>query len=198
MQDAINERDQIWHRFLEGDKDAYYILYDEYAENLHKYGYHFSKDKEFVKDCIHDLFLELHKYRKNLSDTNNVQFYLFRSLRRIIHKAQLKLIKFGGGGKVVEPMDNLVFSHEDFLISEETKTEEFKALNYAMKGLTNRQREGLSLKFVHDHSYAEIAEIMGISIESARSIIYLALKELRKCMDKSGRSIQLLVFLTHI
>ena len=79
-----------------------------------------------------------------------------------------------------------VFSHEDFLISVEIENENQKALNEAVKMLTNHQREGLSLKFEHNHSYTEIAEIMGVSTQSARTIIYRALKDLRKCIHKRG------------
>lgn len=90
--------------------------------------------------------------------------------------------------------DAPVFSHEDYLISLETEAEDHRALNEAMKTLSNRQREGLSLKFEHNHTYPEIAEIMGISIESARTIIYRALKDLRQCIENNGLSIQLLFF----
>jgi DNA-directed RNA polymerase specialized sigma24 family protein len=65
-----------------------------------------------------------------------------------------------------------------------------------MKKITNRQREGLSLKFEHGYSYPEIAQIMGVSLESARSVIYLASKELRKGLEEKGHIIQLLSFLT--
>ena len=96
----------------------------------------------------------------------------------------------------IDPDDALVFSHEDYLISVETEIEDHKLLYEAMKTLSNRQREGLSLKFEHNHSYTEIAEIMGISIESARTMIYRALKDLRKCIENNGLSVQLLFFLS--
>jgi RNA polymerase sigma factor (sigma-70 family) len=191
------EDDYLWKQFKEGSDHAFYLLYDRYADKLYKYGIHFSDDKDFIKDCIHDLFLDLHKYRLKLSETNNVQFYLFRSLRRIIHKESIRGLPFVRNERRYTPNEMPVFSHEDYLIAVETKTEEYKALNAAMKKLSNRQREGLSLKFGHDHTYSEISEIMGISVESARSIIYLALKELRKSMENKGHSIQLLVFLSH-
>jgi len=187
----------LWHEFKEGNDKAFYLLYDEYVDNLYRYGSHFSKNKEFVKDCIHDLFLDLYKYRKKLSETNNIQFYLFRSLRRIIHREQTRTVTFVDWERIYTPEDNPVFSHEDYLIAVETKAEEYKVLNSAMKKLTGRQREALSLKFEHDHSYAEISEIMDISVESARSLIYLALKELRKCIENKGNTIQLLFFLSN-
>lgn len=195
LQEELNVEDHLWKSFIAGDDVSFYTLYDRYADKLYRYGSHFSKDKELVKDCIHDLFLELHKYRKNLSETSNVQFYLFRSLRRILYKEQVKVIPIIVNENIYSSDDHPVFSHEYYLIAEETKQEEYKALNSAMKKLTNRQREGLSLKFEHGHSYAEIAEIMGVSIESARSVIYLALKELLKCLEEKGHTIQLLLLL---
>jgi len=94
------------------------------------------------------------------------------------------------------PNDNQYISCEDSLIAVETEAENHRALSEALKTLSNRQREGLSLKFEYDHSYPEIAEIMDISVESARTIIYRALKELRKCFKDKGQSIQLLFFLS--
>lgn len=191
------ENDHLWRQFIEGSDQAFYLLYDRYADKLYIYGIHFSNDKNFIKDCIHDLFLDLYKYRIKLSETNNVQFYLFRSLRRIIYKKRVRVLQFIRNERNYTAKEMPVFSHEDYLIATETKAEEYKALNAAMKKLTDRQREGLSLKFEHDHTYSEISEIMGISVESARSIIYLALKQLRNSIDVKGNSIQLLIFLSH-
>lgn len=196
MLEKLKTDDNLWRRFKEGDDQAFYLLYDQYTDNLFKYGSHFSKDKDFIKDCIHDLFLDLYKYRNKLSETDNVRFYLFRSLRRIIHKEQVKVIPLIYNEMICSPNDNPDVSHEDFLIAAETEAENRGALNEAMKTLSNRQREGLSLKFEHGYSYPEIAEIMGISVESARTIIFRALKELRKCFKSKCHSIQLLFFLS--
>ncbi len=133
-----------------------------------------------------------------MSETDSVKFYLYRSLRRIIHKEQIKLIPFVLDKLFLSPIESPAFSHEDYLISVETENENHKALNEAVKTLSNRQREGLSLKFEHNHSYSEIAEIMGISNASARTIIYRALKDLRKCIDKKGLVIQLLFILSGV
>jgi len=59
-----------------------------------------------------------------------------------------------------------------------------------MNSLTAHQREGLNLKFVHNLTYAEIAEILGISIESARTSIYRALKTLRNSITDDKAFIQ--------
>ena len=196
MGQEYKAEDILWRQFKEGDQNAFYHLYDQYADRLYKYGFHFSKDKEFIKDCIHDLFLDLYKYRKRLSATDNIQFYLFRSFRRLIHKEQIKMIPFNSEGANNISNDPVDLSIEDFLIASESETENHKALNEALQTLSDRQRMGLSLKFEHDHSYPEIAEILGISVESARTIIYRAIKELRKSIEHKSLSIPLLFFLS--
>jgi len=195
-QNELMEDDDLWRRFKEGDDNAFYRLYDQFADNLYKYGSHFSKDKDFIKDCIHDLYFDLYKYRKNLSETDSIQFYLYRSLRRIIHKEQVRVFPLIYNEMINYQDDSLVFSYEDDLITSEMEEEDYKSLHDAMKTLSNRQREGLSLKFEHNRSYPEIAKIMDISIESTRTIIYRAIKELRKRMETKVHSIQLLFFLS--
>jgi len=162
---------------------------------LYRYGSHFSRDKDLIKDCVHDLFLDLYKYRKKLAETDNVKFYLFRSLRRLIHKEQFNMISIVYDDMVSSQNENPNFSCEDSLIAAETEAENHALLIKAMKTLSNRQREGLSLKFEHNLNYQDIAKIMEISVESARTMIYRALKELRKCIDYKGHTIQLLFFL---
>ncbi len=178
----------LWKRFIEGDDKAFYSIYDQYFDVLYSYGIHFSKDKDLIKDCIHDLFLDLYKYREHLYVTDNIHFYLFRSLRRLLYKEQSKRISVLSDDQILLQNDIPVMAFEDNMIAAETKDENHKILTEAMKELSDRQREGLSLKFEQNFSYKEIADILGISVESARTSIYRALKDLRKVLKKKGVS----------
>ncbi|MCG6191332.1 sigma-70 family RNA polymerase sigma factor [Maribellus maritimus] len=181
----------LWERFRKGDDKAFYSLYDLFFDSLYSYGLHFTRDKDLVKDCIHDLFLDLYKYRERLSETDNIHFYLFRSLRRLIYKDQVKKVSLLSDEQILLQNDISVMTFEDDLIASEIEDENHKILTEVMKELSDRQREGLSLKFEQNFSYREIAGILGISVESARTSIYRALKELRKALQKKGISIQL-------
>ena len=187
-----NEDYYLWERFRRGDDKAFYAIYDLFFDSLFNYGLHFSRDKDLIKDCIHDLFLDLYNYRERLSGTNNIHFYLFRSLRRLIYKEQVKKVSVLSDEQISLQNDIPAMTFEDDLIASEIKDENHKILARVMKELTDRQREGLSLKFEQNFSYQEIADILGISVGSARTCIYRALKDLRKALQKKGMSIQLL------
>ncbi|WP_167618801.1 RNA polymerase sigma factor [Maribellus sediminis] len=184
----------LWERFKNGDDDAFYRIYNQYFNELYSYALNFSKDQDFIKDCIHDLFLNLYKYRKTLSSTDNIQYYLLRSLRRLLHKEGTKRNTLLHDEQLLHLNDTPVVSLEDEIIADETKKENFKALAEVMKKLTNKQREALSLKFEHNLSYPQIADTLNISVESARTMIYRTLKELRKAIKKGKTSNSILLF----
>ena len=179
MEKELNKDYYLWKSFIDGNDDSFYKLYDQYGDVLYHYGLHLSRDKELIKDCIHDLFLDLYKYRNKLSNTDNIRFYLVRSLRRKIHQSIIKTIPIIYDNNIQHSNDNQEMAYEDLVIAYETEEENNRLLHNAMKSLTAHQREGLNLKFVHNLTYSEIAEILGISIESARTSIYRALKTLR-------------------
>ena len=190
------KRDSVlWNRFIEGDDKAFFSIYDQYFDTLYNYGIRFSKDKDLIKDCIHDLFLDLYKYRTRLSETDSIHYYLFRSLRRLIYKEHNKKESLLCDNVVLLQNDIPVIAFEETLIASETKDENYKILAEAMKVLSDRQCEGLSLKFEQNFSYKEIADILGISVESTRTCIYRALKDLRKALQKQGISTSILFLL---
>jgi RNA polymerase sigma factor (sigma-70 family) len=90
--------------------------------------------------------------------------------------------------------DTPVRSLEDEIIADETKKEHFRELAEGMKKLTKKQQEALSLKFEHNLSYPEIADTLNISVESTRTMIYRALKELRKAIKKGKTFNSILLF----
>ena len=95
MQKEVNTDYLLWKRVKAGETQAFHDLYMQFADILFSFGLIYSKDQELVKDCIHDLFFDLYKYRRNLSDNDHIRNYLFKSLKRKIQSPQsgkLKLV----------------------------------------------------------------------------------------------------------
>ncbi|MFY0601296.1 MAG: sigma-70 family RNA polymerase sigma factor [Cyclobacteriaceae bacterium] len=189
MKAAIKESDNqehlidLWSQIRKGCMESLGDLYDCCIDSLFSYGSRYTDDKELLKDCLHDLFVDLHKYHSKVADTDNVEYYLFSSLKRKILKKTPKK------GKVIslDPSylkgDLFQYSEdsfEDVLISNEEKQERVKWLNYAMKLLPSKQRRCLSLRFEDELSYDEIALKMNISVPSVRTLVYRTIMSLRK------------------
>lgn len=183
MKDSKNIGVFLWSKLKEGNTSAIGDLYNNYVDELFRYGIQFTADKTEVMDSIHDLFLNLYKYRKKLADTNNVQYYLMRCLKNEILK-KTKNNVFKNASPLDENMQSNQFctSIEDTLIAEEISNDKIFHLNAALNSLSKKQRHVLFLKFNEEKNYSEIATILGVSIETSRTIIYRAIKKLRKNM----------------
>ncbi len=182
MNKIRNNESQLWSKLRRGHIDALNELYNIHADLLYDYGIKLTTDSESVMDCIHDLFLDLYKYRKKLAKEVHVSSYLLKSLKRkIVERYKDKII-------LLSPEDDYsarIFKNEECSIEEEIiRNEEKFALNLNMsnslKSLTRKQQEVITLRFTENRSYEEIALDMGVSIQTARTTLYRAIKELRR------------------
>lgn len=171
----------LWQKLKEGNTDALGHLYDMFIDELFSYGSQFSQDRQKVMDSIHDLFFNLYKYRKNLAATDNVKYYLLRSLKNQI----LKEPKSSSLFIYDTPYSDLIDSHhmsasyEEDLIETEILDERAIQLSGALNSLSKKQKQCIFLRFNENRQYEEIAEIMNVSVQSSRTIIYRAIKQLR-------------------
>jgi RNA polymerase sigma factor (sigma-70 family) len=190
MQKEVNSDYLLWKRIKAGETQAFNDLYMQYADILFSFGHLYTKDQELIKDCIHDLFFDLYKYRKNLSDNDHIRHYLFKSLKRKIqapHSAKLKIVYTES---VSEETTTRLSSAE----SEEMEFQEESIANIkkAMDKLSEKQREVLNLRFQIGLSYNEIAQILDISIESVRTQVYRSVKAIREELNLNPSTLILL------
>jgi RNA polymerase sigma-70 factor (ECF subfamily) len=172
----------VWDNLKKGDEKALGELYNLHIDSLFSYGIQHSQDRGYIMDCIHDLFIDLHKYRKNIPTMDNGKYYLFKCLKRKINKKyQNKTIflTYDSDYLIANSIKNYSKSHEDDMITMEREQEKKEKLSMALDTLSKKQRKGLFLRYIKEKSYVEISGIMDVSIQTARTIVYRALKTLR-------------------
>jgi RNA polymerase sigma factor (sigma-70 family) len=173
----------LWVSFRSGDKVALEKLYSIYSAGMYRYGIKLCGDSDLVKDGMQDLFSRLWSTREQISDAGCVQMYLYRSLRRAIllqvvkkRKRQIPLTKS------VEA-ERLDYSIEDQVIVKEISKEQFERLRNKLGALTKHQREAVVLRFFNGLSYKQIAEIMGLRVDSVYNLTSKAIEILRSCLS---------------
>ncbi|WP_433811978.1 RNA polymerase sigma factor [Flavobacterium johnsoniae] len=177
MKDEKRDID-LWSQIKKGDVHAYHELYDRYINVLFTFGMQYTNDETLVQDAIHDIFVDLHRYRNTIASDVVVKSYLFKSLRNDIFKklkSQTKIVHLD----IVSEGSYKTDSAEDELIFSETTLNKNASLALALSSLTPKQRNALHLRFSEDLSYEEISSTLEISLESCRTLIYRSLKELR-------------------
>ena len=168
---------EIWRDFKTGDEDAFSLIYDTYFRTLCYYGRKFSTDIELVKDCVQDVFTELIHRRRKLSDTDNIQFYLMRSVRRRIarqvNSAKVQFIEFSN--------DEIIAKNDIPISTDHKHQDEYvdsKIIKDAIKNLPGRQKEAIYLKYFFEFSNREIADIMVLEYQSTSNLLQKAIKTL--------------------
>ncbi|MFV0506538.1 MAG: RNA polymerase sigma factor [Bacteroidales bacterium] len=184
---------RLWRRFKKGDKSAISLVYHQYADLLFSYGKRLTLDDSLVLDTIQDLFIYLIQNKTKLGDTDNVKAYIQKAFRRRLVdelKKKSKTISLDSNERI-EP--DLTFPIEDDLINEEALTTKQRELKKALEQLSSQQREILHYRFNGGFDYAQISEIMSISVEAARQNVSRAIKLLRKKLDL--KSLMTLLFI---
>ena len=175
-----NAHIDLWKEFRNGSREAFGQLYNYYITDLLRYGYRVTNDSQIIRDSIQDVFLHLWQARKNLSEPESIQFYLYRSLRNSILDKNKSSKK--ESNELLHLFEDELFetSIEEKAIAQEIEDKRISKLRHALQQLSERQQEIIQLRYYHGFSSEEISRIMEITPQSARNLLHRTLTELRK------------------
>ena len=172
----------LWEAFRSGEAQALAALFEQYYEALFAYGLKLTGDEELVKDGIQNLFQKLWRRRASVRPTPVVKAYLFKALRRHLADETKLLSRHLRHLPAYTDSFEVTYSHEEFLIAQQTDAEQGQRLLAALNQLSPRQREALYLRFFDEFSYERIAEVMALNTQSVRNLIFRALQVLRQVL----------------
>ncbi|SOD99348.1 RNA polymerase sigma factor [Spirosoma fluviale] len=170
---------RLWNDFRQGSQDAFSQLYELFSADLYRYGYNLVRNRQLVEDCLHELFLHLHDSRAKLGPTDNIRFYLYRSLRRRLLDTVARLNKLDSEDYIFDKAEFLVQPYERSLIEEQLVDQQKALLIGELNKLPKRQKEILYLVYMKGLTYAQAAEVMDITLKSVYNTINVALTTLR-------------------
>ena len=139
---------EAWAMLQSGSMEGLEWLYMHHAEELFKIGMALVPDRDFVWDCVQDVFVDLWKYHQNLASTDQVRLYLYKSLSNKVKKEIKKHRKIENP---VEPKElETVFafeSYEQAWIRNEQDINSKNKIARALEKLPLRQREVIHYLF---------------------------------------------------
>ncbi len=174
----------FWQSFANGDDTAYEQIYKDCIDALFDYGMKMIGEKNIVEDCIHELFIELWRKRQSLNISTSLRNYLLISMRRKIFRYIKKSGRHNELHREAHRDDSEIYEIdvEERRINNELLVEQNQKLKKAIRTLSRRQHEVISLRFFNDLSYDEISSIMNISPNATYNLVSKAISSLRKAM----------------
>lgn len=178
---------ELWAAFRKGDRVAFAWIYNRNISELLVYGYRITNNRQLIKDSVHDLFLHLWLHRENLSETDSIKFYLFRSLRNRINQ-NINICQEISDPDIENMLDKVLseLPLENTIIEQENREDQIRTLKTAIDKLPQRQQEVIQLRYFHNFDLEEIASMMHISNQSVRNLLHRSIAQLRIFFEMAG------------
>jgi len=160
-----------------GDERAFAELYDRFGQRLYRAAVGMLGRREDAEDTVQEVFWAILRSRRGLADLQDLTAYLFTALR---HAAARAAARRAHGPVLSETaMDSLVASDCQ---RKDSATPDSGRLQRALAALPTEQQEEIALKIDGGLTFAEIAEVLGVSINTAASRYRYALEKLRDAL----------------
>lgn len=184
---------KVWNQFKSGDQSAFDEIYSDYVDILYNFGLKLTSDQDLVKDAIQDLFINLYRYNINIQKPESIEFYLFKSLKRLIIK---KLKRKNNLDEIDFRVFDLSFDYENESVQNEIEVQRLLMLEESLNKLSVKNRELIFYKFNSNLSNQEIGDLIGEKPDTVRKRISRIIQGIREDFDNTIVYIFILCYIT--
>ena len=167
--------DPLLRDLAAGREQALTELYDRYATPLFRVARVMLGDHAEAEDAVQDVFVSLVRARHLLAGIENVPAYLFRSLRRAAGRRAQRRVKQRAA--LVEAAVQITAT------SSPAPARDDDRLERALTALPPAQRQVIALKIDGGLTFAQIGQVLGVSMNTAASRYRYALRKLRTALE---------------
>lgn len=173
---------KLYNDYLNGEKEAFEILYNKYKNKIEYFIYNIVKDYQKAEDIAQETFIYViqHKMRENSS----FKYYIYLVARS---KALNYINVEKRRNEITEKYlanDNEQIEKDvlDIITAEESKKELLESIEL----LDERYKNAIYLVNIEGLSYEETSKILGETLQNTKNLIYRGKKQLRKILLKKG------------
>lgn len=174
--------------YSEGENQAFDILLNRYKNRLYSYIYFIVRNAELAEDIFQETFVKAIMTIKQGRYTENGKFPAW--ITRIAHNLVIDYFRQERNENVVSNDESEVDLLNNISLSEGTvETEIINSqihhdVRHLVTLLPENQREVVYMRFYQDMSFKEIAEVTGVSINTALGRMRYAILNLRRMAEE--------------
>lgn len=168
---------EIYH-ISQGNELAFDSFMDRYSARIFYHVYGIVGNKEIAEEVVSDVFFEVWQHRKNLMKITNMVSWLntiafhkaLNAVRSEVHNSSLS----------IDDLPDFFFPKNQSPLESIITKEERQELNKAIKYLLPRCKHVFFLAKIEQMPYADIAQLLDISIATVNYHVAYALATLKK------------------
>jgi len=175
--------------YAHGNNSAFDVLLNRYKKSIHSYIFYIVRNHDLTEDIFQDTFLKVITTIKQGRYTDNGKFKAW--ITRIAHNLIIDNFRQERNENTVSNDEMEVdllndmrlcdSNIEDEMVNEQVYTDIRKLVKY----LPDNQREVLEMRFYQDMSFKEIADMTGVSINTALGRMRYAILNMRRMANEN-------------
>ncbi|HEX2212920.1 MAG TPA: sigma-70 family RNA polymerase sigma factor [Mycobacterium sp.] len=160
-----------------GDRQAFAVMYDRYANRLHDFCAGMLADRDAAADCVQDTFCTAATSLGDLREPDRLRAWLYGIAR---HQA-LRRIRDRRKEQLSDELPDIA-SNDASPDTMAGRSELANLIAEAAGGLSDRDRAVLELAYRHGLDGPELAEALGVSQTNANTLVYRLRDTIEKCL----------------
>lgn len=175
--------------YAKGNNPAFDVLLKRYKSSVHSYIYYIVRDRDLTEDIFQETFVKVIMTIKQGRYTESGKFKAF--IMRIAHNLIIDNFRQERNENTIsnDEVDVDLFNDvrlcdgtiEDHLVQNQV----FNDIKKMVKYLPDNQREVLEMRYYQDMSFKEIADLTGVSINTALGRMRYAILNMRRMAEEN-------------
>lgn len=183
LKEDLGEDKVFFDLWLKGDEKGFSALYNKYKNRVFGFLFKMTGERDVAEDLLQETFLAAYRNAFQFDRTRSFLSWLFGiAHKRTIDYFRHARVETDHQREAVEAVGSRIEAPDDELANENVR----QIVNSAVESLDPFQREVFLLRELGGVPFKEIAEIMKCPINTALGRMRLALRNIRKDLEKRG------------
>jgi RNA polymerase sigma factor (sigma-70 family) len=168
---------ELLQKIREGDKVAFAELYNKYADYALRVAMAVIRNKMSAADAVQEAFIRVYRNMHTFDLDKAFEPWFYRILINECNRL------FGKNSNIVL-IDDFIENNIESSSEDEYNFEEYESLYKAIEGLEDNNRIPIILKYLRGFKESEIAEVLGININTIKSRLFKGRQKLKSVIER--------------
>lgn len=174
----------LWiQQIARGDRSAFERLYRQYQRPLYRYFLHFVNSTDVAEELVDDVMVEVWKCAGRFRGKSRPSIWLFGIAH---HKAIDALRRRRPPPVELRAVEHVVADNRQSPDAAAIRESVRRDVAAGLASLSAEHRAVVVLTFVLGYSYAEIAHVVGCPVNTVKTRMFYAKRQLREALDRRG------------
>lgn len=174
--------DALIGQYRQGDAEAFNLLFERHYAGVYNFARHLLGDEHQAEEILQDTFLAVARTARTYQPRGLFRTWLMRIVRnRCLNRLQSNRTAHAAAGGLGEGDPP---SRANGPAKDVETAEHMARVHVLIDALPQRQREALVLYAMEQMSYAQIAQVLDIPVNSVKTLIFRARAELARALEE--------------